>query len=860
MSAAEARTRIEAVPGQPFGVAVVTLDGLPDVSAALQLNELSISDPNRRALYPAFTAGTPKLLGNLNGNNGAVRELSVLFLFKGDQPFTIRLEPLSANIEIVPKAGQRNSHKRLLTKWWRQYHANVRQQLNEGDYPPVVETYLTSMLSRRMNLETPLLSRSQEKQSSEPQQALERLLGLEKIRIATLRDGARQGNSGGEATVPVPTIEWAAPRSFEFAPQVDIESIAHRVPEECFYIRFGSFANHLWLTNLMERYGGDISGMVQLRGNRPELSSGMQKQLGLETNALSKLLGGQVIKDMALIGRDLYMREGAALGMLFEERNSLLATNFSTQRKTLLAQNEDATLTTVEMEGKKVSFLSTADNRLRSYYAQDGKYHLITTSREVARRFLQTSSGERALANLAEFKQARTRMPNSLKHTVFLYFSSKFWEGLVSPHYHVELTRRLQAVTDIEMLQLAQLAAANEGVNGETIEDLVKAQLLPASFGRRGDGSGPIIGPTGIIDSKRGTRGRFTPIPDVEVRALTNEEATRYREIFANLQNDWRQMDPVMLGIRRFALNREGKERLVIDAEMTPTNEQKYGSLMSMIGPPVTHKVSSVEGDIISVQASLRGGLLSPSVPPHQMFLGIQDTAPLTNLRPTGFWETLQVMKSAPAYLGSWPKAGFMDMLPLLGGGAPDQFGYSKLLFGLWRWQGNGFSVLSFDPAVLQRVTPQLAVEETDDPAQIRIHVGDLKNSQLSGWINTLAHQRARAASMGNVKLINSLSQQLAVPKGNAKQVADHLLDTELTCSLGGKYELVAIKGKPQWLSTAWQDEQSEYVSQIVSWFRGLDAGLIKTEDRLLVHTVIDMHMAKKESSLSIPLFNLFGK
>ncbi|MFT5526799.1 MAG: hypothetical protein ACI9HK_004779, partial [Pirellulaceae bacterium] len=784
-STVHARTRIEAVSGEPFGVAVITVDGLPDVAAALKLNELSITEANQRALYPAFTAGVPKLLGNRNGGTGPVRELSVLFLFKGNQPFTIRLEPLAASIDVVPQPGQRNAHSRLLTKWWRQYHANVRQQLDEGDYPPVVETYLTSMLSRRLNLQTPLLSRSQDKQSSEPQQALERLLGLENIRIATLRDGARAGNASGEADVAVPTIDWAPPRSYEFDANVDIESIATRVPEECFYIRFGSFANHLWMTNLLERYGGDIGGMVQLRGNRPELSLGIQRQLGLETNALSELLGGQVIKDMALVGRDLYMREGAAIGVLFEERNGLLATNFATQRQSLLAKNEDATLKTIEMEGKKVSFLSTADNRLRSYYARDGKFHFITTSREVARRFLQTSSGRRTLAGMSEFKYARTTMPNSLKHTVFLYFSSKFWEGLVSPHYHVELTRRLQAATDIEMVQLAQLAASNEGVAGDTIDELVKAQLLPVNFGRRGDGSGPIIGPIGVIDSKRGERGLFTPIPDVEVSALTKDEATRYQEVLSRLQDQWRQMDPVMLGVRRFALNREGKERLVIDAEMTPTNEEKYGFLMSMIGPPVTHKVSPVAGDIISVQASLRGGLLSPAVRPHQMFLGIQDTQPITNLRPTGFWETLQVMKSAPAYLGSRPKAGFMDFLPILGGGQPDEFGYSKLLFGLWRWQRNDFSVLSFDPAVLQRVSPHLGVEETDDPAQIRVHVGDLKQSQLSGWINSLAHQRARAASVGNVRLINSLSQQLSVPRGNAKQVANHLLDTELTCSLG---------------------------------------------------------------------------
>ena len=33
-----------------------------------------------------------------------------------------------------------------------------------------------------------------------------------------------------------------------------------------------------------------------------------------------------------------------------------------------------------------------------------------------------------------------------------------------------------------------------------------------------------------------------------------------------------------------------------------------------------------------------------------------------------------------------WPKSGFLDWLPLgLGGGPPDAFGFSRLLFGVWR-------------------------------------------------------------------------------------------------------------------------------------------------------------------------------
>ena len=104
-------------------------------------------------------------------------------------------------------------------------------------------------------------------------------------------------------------------------------------------------------------------------------------------------------------------------------------------------------------------------------------------------------------------------------------------------------------------------------------------------------------------------------------------------------------------------------------------------------------------------------------------------------------------------------------MLPLnLGGSRPDPYGFSKLLFGLWRRQGEGFSVLSFDYNLLAQVTPQLRVVEAEQPAQIRLHVGDLSQVKFAEWLNATYYQRAWQASAGNTRLLQTLNQQLHVP------------------------------------------------------------------------------------------------
>ena len=135
--------------------------------------------------------------------------------------------------------------------------------------------------------------------------------------------------------------------------------------------------------------------------------------------------------------------------------------------------------------------LSTPDNQLRSFYVVDGKFHLMTNSETLVRRFLGAGQGEAALADSPEFRLARAEFPLERNDSIFVYLSSAFFRHLLSPQYQIEMQRRLQSVTDIEMLLLAQAVAKMEGLDSEDLAGLVDAKLLPPGFGRRPDGSGP---------------------------------------------------------------------------------------------------------------------------------------------------------------------------------------------------------------------------------------------------------------------------------------------------------------------------------------------------------------------------------
>ena len=161
---------------------------------------------------------------------------------------------------------------RLLRRWWRAYSAFLRDQSSLSDYPPVAETYLSSMLSRRLNLPTPLVQRLRPGPSQ--------VGGASDARVADRCRGTADGHAheqlsrpgpghaaGQRCRCPIPPA-WRQ-LTFEHAPEdVTIEPMAMRVPHECFYVRFGQYSNYIWLNALLEDYGGDIRSMISSRGVR----------------------------------------------------------------------------------------------------------------------------------------------------------------------------------------------------------------------------------------------------------------------------------------------------------------------------------------------------------------------------------------------------------------------------------------------------------------------------------------------------------------------------------------------------------------------------------------------------------------
>lgn len=896
----------EAIAGEPFGVFIAELPIPPTLD--LEQVRVLIDDQAGRIFYPTTTVRTativeeqPPLPGRLRPGGlidrvrSAIRgqrsrrvpvAITIAGLFRGNEPLQIDVVgDINRKLTLTPvTAAPVAVHAALLSEWWRVYAAQTERAERTGDYPLVMHKYLANMLSQRLDLPWPLPVdpaddlKPKPKKYVEPLGTLALLSGIEPLRDQILDQLLLPPTSSGEATLPLPPPPaWKQPVLPAPPADVEIESLATRVPPECFYLRFGSFQNYLWFQDLSARSGGDLAQIVMVRGFNYETTRRMERMLNTRLTAVAKMFGDQIISDMAIIGRDLYMKEGASLGVLFRASNrALLISSMENERKQALGTVPGATMQTVTIAGKEVSLLSTPDNRVRSFLVADGEHVLLTTSRNLVERFVEISSGQPSLATTDGFRWARVWMPNSNAYSVFGYFSPEFFHGLVSPEYQIELQRRLEAIARVEIAEVATLAAKSEGVRPD-VQSMISAGLLPEWFDERADGARTLRSDDGWIDSLRGARGSFLPIVDVQVDRVSQAEADRYGRLANFYETKWQEMDPMLVGLRRFQVEGDPlAERIGVEAYLAPFAREKYGWIGDMLAPAAPYAIATPPDDVLSVQALMNGSapLAAPRQPYH-LFAGIKDMLPPAPGDTQGLIQTFRALKATPGYLGAYPRPGYLDQLPLgLGGGRPDFAGFSRSIIGLWRWQGEGFSVLSFDRSILENTLATLAPVKVEDSAQVRLRASNLAGSQLSGWINAQWYQRASRASHGNAALLDAVHQQLKVPAADALAVTEDLLDVRLNCPLGGTFAFAPqpnAPGEGWWTSTAWTSERrdaegtlappAEYMAPWLKWFRGAELHLTQFPDRVAFVGTIDVQRqpavtTDEEAGAALPPLN----
>lgn len=851
--AREARADLDleatAVPGEPFGVGRVELE-LPRelLPPVLGVEGVRIVERNGRVLYPAIELRPVRTL--LRNVLDRPAKATIYFLFRGSDRLELAIEGVGrVPLALTPRRDSRG-HRELLEEWWEEYARRPGVLKAEPDYPLVVDNYLQSMLAYRLRL--PLRAGDAEPSLEERLVAeLGLPFGSERQRLALVRQRFLRAEAPLEpADRPLP--EAAPAEELRLPPigqDVLIEPIAERVPAECLYVRYGSFGNFLWFQDTLAQWGGDVQNLVALRGLDDDARGRIERRLVLSTSPLSRLLGDAVIADAAFVATDLRIADGTAFGLLFQARNNtLLTANLVQQRAERLQAGDGVVEQKLTIDGRPVSLLVSADGGVRSYYAADEGFHFVTTSETLVRRFLETGKATRSLGRSDDFRLARSMLPLERQDAVFIYLSDAFLRELSSLRYRIESARRDAALADMEIVQLAVLAAAAEGKPAGSVEELIEGGFLPGGFGARADGSRAVFDKGVVYDSLRGHRGALKPAVDVETSSATQEEVEAYGRLSRSLTDRLGRMPPVCLAVQRSQAGK-GRQRIAVDLRLAPLSNRLFERLAEVVGPPEGRRLAPVPGDLVAFEAVL---------PQQRLFGGLADLRPPSPSIAGLILGATSLREMAVGYMGWVGQPGPLALADRLTNAPPDPAGFSRGRLGLWRRQYGEFVLYSFQPEVLQKVPPLLKYADTEREAQFWGRIEDVSQSRAAPMINRLGYARTYQTAAGNLRLLNQLETQLHVPGAHAREAAELILDARLVCPLGGEYEYRATsEDVGYWISTAMEKlpppgpfgagAPAQFVAPPLRWFRGLEIESAVLRDRAAARLEVEMESVQSD-------------
>lgn len=894
MRAVAPSLQFEAVPGEPFGVGTLQIPlPAPLASDALRV---SIFEANQRIFYPVSTThavelelkeappsnrrvGQGRLIQRLRESIKEMKDfradprvVTVRFLFRGNEPLKVRVVGTiseTVEIKVADKSEVPTGYFReAAALWWDDYLTYNQRTITKGTLQPSASLFLCDMLQRRLQLESSLAQRLDTARQAAPSNrfladfdsraidAMKLVGGLQDERVKMIQGmlGAGRDNQA-DFDVPAFSIIDESPARVPVGttPPDVIEPLANHIPPEWLYIRFGSFSNYLWFQSMGDRHGGDIAQMVTLRGVAFNSTEKIERLLNTKMTAIAKLFGDSVIEDMAIVGRDLYLQEGPSIGVLFRAKNRLLLlSSFQSERSAEQKRlaSVGAKIDKLDIRGREVSFLHTPDMRLRSFMVAEGSQVLITSSRTMVERFLEVADGGTPLSGTSSFRAARELLPAQNQYSIFAYFSPEFLRGLLSPQYQIELRRRTQAQAALDMVEMAEWVAKSEGMEAKSVEELMAAKILPADFMQRSDGAMVVLADGQWRDSLRGFRGSFLPIADIELAKISRSEKQQYEKTLDYFQTNWQQLDPIIFGLQRFARKDiPNREQLILEAYIAPFQSDKYGWLTEVLGPPSPDSIVLPPDDIANIQLFLRG-VPGSGTPNHQFFIGIKDMMPPDPSETKGLLRSFLALQSMPAYVGAWPAPGLLDILFPQARNARDAAGLSRMFLGVWRWEGDGFSLLSFDRSIIENAAGIVRPEQVDDYAQVRLAVNDVAGSQMEPWLNRFWYRRGLAGSLGNAEYLNFAQQQFHLEPTAVRVATEEMIGARLQCPIGGELKWEGDQQVGQWISSAWPTEGlnpetaalgASYRAPWIDWCRGGRVHLSQLPNSLAVLGIIEL-------------------
>ena len=390
------------------------------------------------------------------------------------------------------------------------------------------------------------------------------------------------------------------------------EPLAHAAPARFYYLRFASLAHLFRLLDEADTWISPVASVTSGQAQNQDLGKRYEAQLGLQRSQVSRVLGPQVVTDLAVVGSDPYLREGSDLTFIFRVKNQ---TAFQAGLASALAGHVAAhgmqTSQPVDHVGERITVTRSQDGEVRQHRADIGGFSLVSNSLGALKAVIDTIKGHGlALADAPDFRYMMARDAD-VPADILAFMSDAFVAEVVGPRQKILEARRMFALSDLMAPgNAALLYGWMYGRAPRGPEELAAAGLLGKDELKHVAGEAMTWNPGSAARSSWGTVASLTPLIDLPAPSkVTESERDAYR-LFANsYQRNWSAyMDPACL---RLALDHAGKHALKADFRVLPIIEDSdYRKMQRFVGEARIEDPAATSGAMFALgvgpQAELR--------------------------------------------------------------------------------------------------------------------------------------------------------------------------------------------------------------------------------------------------------------
>jgi hypothetical protein len=339
--------------------------------------------------------------------------------------------------------------------------------------------------------------------------------------------------------ITVAEMDWTA-RLAGKEPAID--PLAASIPADQHALFIPSLKAASDLLTLYRRWGSiPALQLVASRAQDEGVQAFYERQLGLSLADLSKLADLQTIRGLAATGSDPYLPGGTDLAILFETEKPEPLLDLLRERLSRLEKVEPVA---GEVGGVPFFGANRADRRVSAYVASIGNVVVLTNSPAQLERVVATAQGKaESLAKLPEYRFFRDRYARGEgDESAFLVLSDATIRRWCGPKWRIGTSRRLRAAAYLSEIQAANLKSLADETN-------------PSPEGLTPPAGAIDLGelhwvPDGVASSTYGTLEFQTPILELDLDEVTQDEAQAYERWRDGYQRNWRGVfDPIALRI-----------------------------------------------------------------------------------------------------------------------------------------------------------------------------------------------------------------------------------------------------------------------------------------------------------------------